>query len=73
MLPSFKIEMTNQELDKKSTSFQISEGVGGTSMKGGCQSAIVEMISGLPSQYALMSKNNCALTIDEPFIFALND
>ena len=36
MLPSFKVTMTNQELDKSSCSYQISEGVGGTSMKGGC-------------------------------------
>ena len=36
MLPSFKTQMTNQELDKTSCSYQISEGVGGTQMKGGC-------------------------------------
>ena len=30
MLPSFKAQMTNQELDKNSCSYQISEGVGGT-------------------------------------------
>lgn len=73
MIPSFKIEMTNQEMDKKTSSFQISEGVGGTSMKGGCQSAIIEMISGIPSQSALINNSKCTLTIDEPFIFALND
>ena len=73
MLPSFRIETVNQELDKSSCSFQISEGVGGTAMKGGCQSALIELVSGLPPKAALRGSNKCALTINEPFIFALND
>jgi len=42
-------------------------------MKGGCQSAQLELISGLPSKSALVSKAKCSLTINEPFIFAIND
>lgn len=42
-------------------------------MKGGCQSAMVELISGVAPQASLIPKNSCDLIIDEPFIFALND
>jgi hypothetical protein len=60
-------------LPKDLCSYQITEGIGGISMKGGCQSAMVELISGVAPQASLIPKNSCDLIIDEPFIFALND
>ena len=42
-------------------------------MKNGCQSALIELISGLPPKYSLTNDTEDANVLDEPFIFALND
>lgn len=55
VLPSFKISITNQELDSKMSTLQVQQEVGGLQMKNGCQSAFIELISGLPPLYSLIN------------------
>ena len=70
-IPSFKVEITNKEVNHN---LQLSQGVGGVQMKGGIQTSMIELISGVPSQMSLQGRAGAkALHINEPFIFALND
>lgn len=81
LLPSFTASVENKELNTNQAKLQLSNDVGAASMNGGCFSAEITLISGLPPNealnYEMPSFNGMAsgetIFINEPFVFALND
>ena len=74
-MPAFSVGLKSEELDEKQTTLQISREAGSNSIKGGCFTAQIDLITGLAPAESLQDDFDLkdAIIIDQPFIFALND
>ena len=81
LLPSFATSVENKELNTNQAKLQLSSDAGAASMSGGCFSAEIALISGLPPKESLSYEmlqikgmtSGETIFINEPFVFALND